>query len=178
MKNCFQFEDMNMIQHGEMVHEQYRDLVGDRKNTWDFGKASGIIDSLISQASSPDLLKDYHIYHDCGKPFCRTVDENGKQHFPNHAQVSYDTWINAGGDEQTGWYILHDMDFHILKGDDIINLMKDPRAVNLLLTAWCEIHANSQMFGGIESTSFKIKRKALEKHTKNLIKVNELDCAL
>lgn len=169
MENCFQFQDMNMIQHGEMVHDWYKDLVGPRNYKWDFGKANSLIDELISLADSPDKLREYHIFHDCGKPFCRTIDENGKQHFPNHAQVSYDTWLSAGGDAETAWYILHDMDFHVLKGDDIKELCKDPRAPNLLLTAWCEIHANSQMFGGIESTSFKIKRKALEKHTKTMI---------
>lgn len=168
MENCFQFENINMIQHGQMVNDWYIDLVGTQTNKWDFGKVQDQTSKLIALGSSPDQLKDYQVYHDLGKPYCRIVDENGRQHFPNHAQVSYETWINAGGDEKTAWYILHDMDFHILKGDDIQELYKDPRAINLLLTAWCEVHANCQMFGGIESTSFKIKRKALEKHTKAL----------
>lgn len=168
MENCFQFENINMIQHGEMVHEWYIDLFSSKEKIWDFGKVHNQILSILTLAATPENLKNYHIYHDLGKPFCRTVDENGRQHFPNHAQVSYETWINAGGDEETAWYILHDMDFHLLKTGEINELITDRRAINLLLTAWCEIHANSQMFGGIESTSFKIKRKSLEKHTKAL----------
>lgn len=168
MENCFQFENVNMIQHGEMVHEWYVDLVGPKTNVWDFGKVTEQVLKLITLASKSEELKNYHVYHDLGKPFCKVVDENGRQHFPNHAQVSYNTWINAGGDEETAWYILHDMDFHLLKTNELDDLLNDPRAVNLLLTAWCEVHANSQMFGGIESTSFKIKRKSLEKHTKAL----------
>lgn len=168
MKNCFQFKEMNMIDHGKMVHEYYSDLVSNQKYDWDFGKVRDLIDDLLENAPSAEQLKMYHVYHDCGKPRCRTVDEQGKQHFPNHAHVSYETWLEAGGDEETAWYILHDMDFHVLKGDDLDSLLTDPRALGLLLTAWAEIHANAQMFGGIDSTSFKIKRKHLEKQTKLL----------
>lgn len=53
------------------------------------------------------------------------------------------------------------MDFHSLRGDDIIELWKQPYAATLYFTAWAEIIANSQMFGGFDSTSFKIKKKAL-----------------
>lgn len=169
MKNCYQFKDMNMLDHGNMVHEYYADLVGEQKYEWDFGKVGVLIQELLKKAPSAEELKLYHVYHDCGKPRCRIVDEQGKQHFPNHAQVSYDVWLEAGGDTETAWYILHDMDFHILKGDDVKDLINDPRAVGLLLTAWAEVHANAQMFGGIESASFKIKRKHLEKQTKLLI---------
>lgn len=171
MKNCYQFKDINMLDHGNMVHDYYSDLLGEQKYEWDFGKVSDLIDQLLKNAPEPSLLKDYHVYHDCGKPRCRVVDEQGKQHFPNHAQVSHDVWLEVGGDSETAWYILHDMDFHILKNDEIVSLLEDPRAIGLLLTAWAEVHANAQMFGGIDSTSFKIKRKHLEKQTKHLVQV-------
>lgn len=157
---------MNMIDHGTSVHEFYSDLVGLRTHEWDFGKVCNLVDDLIQYSLPANQLKDYHVYHDCGKPRCRVVDEEGKQHFPNHAQVSHDVWLEAGGDIETAWFILHDMDFHLLKGDELKPLLADPRSIPLLLTAWAEIHANSQMFGGIQSTSFKIKRKHLEKQTK------------
>lgn len=175
MESCYQFQVINMLQHGQMVHEWYKDLVGTQSKEWDFGKVGDIIEQLISRASKAEELELYHTYHDIGKPLCRTVDEQGRQHFPNHAQVSYDAWMQATGDENIGWYILHDMDFHTLKGDELDATMNDPRAINLLLTAWSEVHANAQMFGGIESTSFKIKRKQLEKNTKLLFAKLSID---
>jgi hypothetical protein len=168
MQSCYQFEGVNMIQHGEMVHDWYNDLMTDQKYEWDFGKVDTEVQALKQLARSPEQMRCYQIYHDCGKPFCRTVDENGKQHFPNHAQVSHDVWLSAGGSKDVAWMILHDMDFHMLKGDALKPMLQDPRAPSMLLTAWAELHANAQMFGGTQSTSFKIKRKFLEKNTKDL----------
>lgn len=38
-----------------------------------------------------DVLFDAAMYHDCGKPFCRTTDENGVSHYYNHENVgAYD----------------------------------------------------------------------------------------
>lgn len=158
-----------MIQHGEMVHDWYCDLLEDRKYQWDFGKADVLIEQLIPLALDPLKIRCYHIYHDCGKPYCRTVDDEGRHHFPNHAQVSHDKWLEVFGSKEIAWYILNDMAFHTLKGTELANIIKDPRAPTLLLTAWAELHANAQMFGGIESTSFKIKRKFLEKNTKKMM---------
>lgn len=168
METCYQFENVNMIQHGEMVHDWYSDLLGARQYQWDFGKVGDLIDQLIPKALEPHAISCYHIYHDCGKPYCRTIDDEGKQHFPNHAQVSHDKWLEVFGNEEIAWYILNDMAFHTLKGDDLKHIINDKRAPTLLLTAWSELHANAQMFGGIDSTSFKIKRKFLEKNTKLL----------
>ena len=30
--------------------------------------------------------------HDCGKPYCITIDEAGRRHFPDHANVSANTF--------------------------------------------------------------------------------------
>ena len=57
--------------------------------------------------------------------------------------------------------MLHDMDFHIKRGDDLVDTWELDIAISLYLAAWAEIYANSQMFGGINSESFKIKRKRL-----------------
>lgn len=45
-----------------------------------------------------------------------------------------------------------------------------PHAVALLLTGLAEVHANASMFGGIESTSFKIKWKNLDKRGRAIAK--------
>ena len=158
-----------MLQHGEMVHDWYSDLLGERKYQWDFGKAQDLIEQIIPLAMTPSEIRSYHIFHDCGKPYCRTVDNEGRQHFPNHAQVSYEKYLEVFGNQEIAWFILNDMAFHTLKGDDLKPILSDPRAPTLLLTAWAELHANAQMFGGIDSTSFKIKRKFLEKNTKAFI---------
>ena len=55
------------------------------------------------------------------------------------------------------------MDLHALRGDCLDQTIKDARSINLLLMAYAEIHANASMFGGIDSTSFKIKKKQLGK---------------
>ena len=97
------------------------------------------------------------------------IDENGKQHFPNHAQVSYETWMSISDDKTIGNLILHDMDCHTLKFDDFIaqNLsVKD--TCTLLITALAELHSNANMFGGIDTDSFKIKFKKLDKLGKKL----------
>lgn len=42
--------------------------------------------------------------------------------------------------------------------------------LTLLVTSLCEIHANADMFGGIESSSFKIKFKQLDRRGNQIIK--------
>ena len=110
------------------------------------------------------------MYHDLGKPFCRTVDENGKQHFPNHAQVSEKIWLENGGDVQVGRLIGMDMDIHTIKAVQVPEFASRPEAISLLLTGLAEVHSNAKMFGGIESTSFKIKFGQIEKRGNAIIK--------
>lgn len=55
------------------------------------------------------------------------------------------------------------MDLHLLKPSTIETFTRYDLAPPLLLTALSELHANAEMFGGIESTSFHIKWKTLSK---------------
>ncbi len=109
------------------------------------------------------ITDEYQLFHDCGKPFCLQIDETGRRHYPNHAEVSADIWLEL--DEPNSFIISelmrHDMDFHITKGDDIASLWRFDLAPTLFFTALAEIYANASMFGGLESDSFKIKRKRL-----------------
>lgn len=59
--------------------------------------------------------------------------------------------------------ILHDMGFHTLKGEDLDKHCQLPFAEDLYATAWAELYANAETFGGVDSVSFKIKRKKLLK---------------
>src|SRR3546814_7069686 len=79
-------------------------------------------------------------------------------------------WLAAGGDPEIGDLIGMDMDVHLLKGDDVESFSKRPQARALLITALSEVHANASMFGGIESTSFKIKWKHLDKRGKAILR--------
>lgn len=164
MRNCFQFQNMNMLEHGLAVKQSYDQLISQ------FNGGGQIIDLPSQIAELYDHTKhlidsdlsQYQIYHDCGKHICRTIDENGKQHFPDHAKFSYMQYLQIWPDDiQTAELILMDMDFHIKKGDELIELWKAPQAPSLYFTAWAEIIANSKMFGGFDSTSFKIKKKQL-----------------
>lgn len=110
-----------------------------------------------------DILRDYALYHDCGKPFCITHDEQGKRHFPNHSAKSKKIWLEYGGSAEIGELIGMDMDIHLLKSEGIAEFSARPQAISLLCAGLAEIHGNSDLFGGIESTSFKIKWKHINK---------------
>jgi len=109
---------------------------------------------------------EYTLYHDCGKPYCLTYDENGKRHFPNHAEKSYQTWLSVDGDPQVAKLIKLDMVIHTLKADEVDDFIKHPEAITLLLAGLAEVHANAKMFGGMDSTSFKIKWNQINKRGK------------
>jgi hypothetical protein len=100
-----------------------------------------------------------------------TVDEDGKRHFPNHASVSADIFRKHFNDESTAKLIGDDMCLHTLTAEEINAKNWSKRdALSLLITALAELHSNATMFGGIESTSFKIKWKKLDGHGKRLCK--------
>ena len=105
-----------------------------------------------------------------GKPACRIVDGDGRQHFPGHATVSKRVWLDAGGDAGIGELIGMDMDVHLLKGEGVEAFSHRPQACALLITALCEVHANASMFGGIASTSFKMKWKHVDKRGRAILK--------
>lgn len=173
MRECFQFETMSMLDHGNDIRSWYVDLkriiMGERPlMSWQLPSwiSSPAIRKYV-ESLDDSLVELYQIYHDCGKPLCRTVDESGKQHFPDHAAVSAKRWSECSDDseeaKQVADLISMDMDIHLLRGEGVQEFAKRPQAITLLLTGLCELHSNSQMFGGIGSTGFKIKFKNLNK---------------
>ncbi len=124
-----------------------------------------ILDSL------PDLqtIETYTTFHDIGKAFCLEIDENGKRHYPNHAEISYQKWIELADDDipnknLIGDLIRYDMLFHTEDAETILDKkLPLPILCTLLLSALAAIHANAEAFGGFESDSFKIKIKRIEK---------------
>jgi len=176
MTSCEQTAGMTILQHGEMVAAYYADLLNhlERGNPlkyqWrlpEWASRPEVLDALPSR----EIMGEYHLFHDCGKPACLTFDEDGRRHFPNHTAVSKETWLQAGGSEEIGMLIGMDMDAHLLKADNLEEFATRPQAQALLLTALAEIHANAAMFGGIESTSFKIKWKHIDKRGRQIMDI-------
>lgn len=177
MRNCYQFQSQNVLEHGISVETWFMDLYRHlsagaalqfewRLPSWLAPEKHGL---LCSKLPSMELLSKYQRYHDCGKPHCKTIDDAGRQHFPNHAEVSYRTWFECGGDLATAELIREDMVVHLLKADDVADFARKPNAIALLMTALAEVHSNAQMFGGTGSDSFKIKLKHLDRRGRQIV---------
>jgi hypothetical protein len=162
-----------VLAHGESVHAYYVDL---RDHILDGAPLAfewkipdwALSVSLWKVRMEEEILSTYQRMHDCGKPFCRQVDENGRSHFPGHAKRSEDIWRQIGGSEQVAILMGLDMEVHTMKAEDLEAFCERPEAASLLITGLCEIHSNAAMFGGIESTSFKMKWKHLDRRGKQI----------
>lgn len=175
MTSCMQTAGMSVLRHGELVGEFYRDLRSylrdgaNLANEWRLPE--WVSDPRVLALLLPDEIVDtYALYHDCGKPFVRTVDDDGRQHFPDHAAASERKWLEIGGDEQVARLIGMDMDIHIIKDADVEAFAKRPEAATLMLVGLSEIHANASMFGGVDSVSFKMKWKQIDKRGRAILK--------
>lgn len=177
MQACEQTPGMNVLQHGASVWEYFEDLHAHLKDgtplKYEWRLPEWIHDSwLLDNVMPIKIVREYLVYHDCGKPFCRTVDEDGRQHFPDHARVSEQTWLSVGGHPVAARLMGMDMDIHLLKGDGVEAFAGREEAATLLLAGLAEIHSNASMFGGIESTSFKMKWKNLSRRGKRIVALN------
>ncbi len=146
---------MNFLETGQ--------ISGDwRLPTWMSEYRSQLQNKLLPKK----IIEEYATFHDCGKPYCLTIDDCGKRHFPNHAEKSYQTWLSIGGNPQAAELIRMDMMIHTIKDCDIDEFITHPEAITLLLAGLAEVHSNAKMFGGLESDSFKIKWKQINKRGK------------
>lgn len=168
MKECRQSKDQNILEHGIAVRERLFDLIGYLRDERPLGKEWKLPAwfeenkyKLMRGLADDYTLNKYTIWHDMGKPYCRSVDEYGKQHFPDHAEKSAEMWSSISNDEKIKELILADMDIHKLSAVGVDEFIEKNKynCVSLLLAGLAEIHANAEMFGGTESTSFKIKMK-------------------
>lgn len=132
-------------------------LQGMRIPDWLYHNRDSIAKSLVSF----DTMKNYTIFHDCGKTLCLEYDKDGRRHFPNHAKHSYQLWKQFSQTEAE--LMLGDMRIHTMKATEIEDFLESPYAFTWLVVGLSELHANASMFGGIESTSFKIKYKQIKK---------------
>lgn len=178
MKNCPQTEGQSVLQHGFSVKNYLFDLINHLKTgsnlkynwvlpDWVYENKELILQSLPDEQT----LKLYTIFHDCGKPFCLQIDENGKRHFPDHANVSYQIFKQIFNNDVAADLIKHDMLIHITKSENTIEFCKTPYFLTLLVTGLAEIHSNSNMFGGLKSQSFRIKHKSITQRGKQIFKI-------
>ena len=176
MRSCEQTKGMSVLEHGFSVKNYLFDLLNHLRHDTPLKYEWCIPDWLYPNkdlilSSLPDdyTLKIYTIFHDIGKPYCLTIDEDGKRHFPNHSEVSYEVFKKHFNNDIAAELIRRDMDIHTLKSSDVEEFCKNQWCITSLIVGLAEIHSNCQMFGGTESTSFKIKKKSLFKNGNKII---------
>lgn len=176
MKSCEQTKGMSVYEHGISVKNYLFDLIDhlrlDTKLKYEWKLPSWVYDHrefILDNLLDDNTLELYTTMHDCGKPFCLTIDQDGRRHFPNHTEVSYKVFKEHFKNKDAAELIRRDMYFHLLKAKDLEEFSKSKYAVTLMLTALAEIHSNSTMFGGVDSISFKIKWKHTNKKGKQVL---------
>lgn len=177
MRACYQFRTQNVLEHGDAVWERYRQLLhaakrgrlpeGWRRPKWWTEEAGAL---LLEQQPTQSCMQNYLRYHDCGKPLCLTVDAEGRSHFPDHAHASSKRWQDAGGAPDEVWLMAQDMALHCGSAAECETLRGHPLLPGLMFAALAELHSNAEMFGGVETASFKAKAKHLERRTAQLLK--------
>ena len=186
MKTCQQSKNQTIYKHGVSVKNYLFDLLnhlrGDQELKYEWKLPQWVYDEkdfILSNILDDEILELYTLYHDVGKPYCMTIDDDGGKHFPNHAEVSYkvfkSVFMDTDNVEDISQLIKRDMDFHLLKAKDLEEFSKTKYSITLILSALSEIHSNAKMFGGLDSVSFKIKWKHTNKKGRqviNLIKNN------
>ena len=172
MTTTMQTDTQNVLQHGISVWAFTQRIMN---RQWEGMKIPKWLsenkDYILANLHDTETIENYNIYHDCGKPFCLHIDSDGRRHYPNHAEVSYNTYLAYFECKVTATLIRNDMLIHTARTDQInqVNLSKKD-LLTLLITALAEVHSNAEMFGGIESISFKMKYKKIEQRGNQIIK--------
>jgi len=173
MQACPQTEGQSVYEHGLSVREHTLQLIDLLRKgqtspnwilpSWIFPHSKQLLGALMPQ----DIIDDYTIFHDCGKPYCKS---DGQRRFPNHAEASYHKWLELGGHLSAARLMRYDMMIHTMKATDLEAFASLPEAATLLIVGLAEIHANATMFGGLGSTSFKIKWRQIDRRGKAICK--------
>ena len=154
MTNCFQFKTQSILQHGLSVHDHYLKIIQalDSKDYSYYQFPQHLKDiwpKVKKRLYHSDLLKQYHTYHDCGKPFCAETDMSGRRHFKNHALVSYDIYTQIFSDDIVAKLIRYDMMLHAGTDEEIAVFVKENGKrflFSLWMTSLAEIYSNADMF--------------------------------
>lgn len=158
MEATEQTHGLSVLEHGHMVHESYLQLVDELDQGVGPSVLQNLWESLRERLVALKDIEEYQVYHDCGKPVCAAGG-----HFPGHAEHSANQWAKLFGQGTVSELMRLDMKFHLMNAEEAATFWSHPLAPTLYVTAWAEIRANAGMFGGEDSTSFKIKKKKLER---------------
>lgn len=177
MRACMQFRTQDVLEHGDAVLAKYKTLMaaaveGNFPAGWRQPKwwTPYLARHLALGQPGENVMANYLRYHDCGKPLCRIEDEEGRAHFPEHAAHSAETWAGIGGHPDEVWLMANDMLLHCGTAQECEALVGHRLAPALMFAALAELHANAEMFGGPETTSFKAKAKHLERRSAQLLR--------
>lgn len=178
MEGCEQAPGQDLLAHGLAVRDHLRSLVALLAGA---GPLEGAIapsgigwrlpawvavhrQSLVAELASARVMDRYTTMHDCGKARAdRARQPDDPRRFPDHAAHSAAVWAGLGGDPEVGALIAADMDLHTLAPAEVAGFAARAQAPVLLVAGLAELHANAGLFGGTDSTSFKIKSKFLER---------------
>lgn len=181
MLKCEQTPGQSVYQHGISVNQHFDDLMDYLNGLYSLPEGRWKLPEwletykgdIIANLHNRGQIERYLIFHDAGKPYCRTWDG----HFPNHAAVSKYIWSCIGGNDRVGHLIGEDMVMHSASAEEIDKKLDEDwteqDACTLLLAALCEIHSNAKMFGGelgIKSEQFKMKWKQIDRRGKQICK--------
>jgi hypothetical protein len=197
----------NYYEHGKQVAEAFEQLmnlmkqkkaeiqvspVDDQHIKWRLPKwlvnnQQWIYDALVPKM---EVYRTFQIWHDCGKPFVKQLDEARRAHYPDHALVSSQAYLAAGGSAEIASLIENDMVCHHLRSVPETKLLSqtEPDFLALMVTAVCEMHVcqPAMPFGPNEDATevvddscpldltqlpgFKIKLKRVEYYGKVMMK--------
>mgnify|MGYP001281841651 CR=1 FL=1 len=79
MKAEYQIEgSLTILDHGLSVYDKYKDLINNNTEKWRLPRwYSENKEWVLQNIHSHEIIKEYTIMHDCGKPFCKEKDEYG-----------------------------------------------------------------------------------------------------
>lgn len=180
MRTCMQSTQMSVLDHGIDVARKFWELTdhvtdgSPLSHEWIIpGWVGHPVVRQCFDSFDPDVIGLYQTYHDCGKPLCLIVDAEGRRQYPDHANVSADRWLACSDGSTQAHHVAAlirmDMDVHLLRVGGVSEFASRPEALPLLITALCEVTSNAQMFGGIGSTSYKIKWKHIDRMGRKII---------
>lgn len=183
MQKTEQTKGMSVYEHGQSVlthvtelRDHLRGIYGLRDGYWRLPSwFSEFSSEIIKNLHEDGRFDSYVLHHDCGKPYCLVYDaKTGQRHFPDHAEVSAYIWGQINANYVVGHLIANDMVIHVATAEEIQRKLESEwsceDSVTLLIAALAEIHANAVMFGGKESSSFKIKFKQVERRGRQILR--------